>query len=230
MDSIRSCAGDPRLEPVAAQLIEAAAALCARGWMLGTSGSVSARLGRDPLQIAVTVSGKDKGQLSTADLLCVTDDGAVFDTLGDPRASSESLFAGVPRPSGETLVHEAVYRRFPEAGAVMHVHSVDNTLASFLVEPGARLPFGDLEMIKGLGRWQAGEVVSIPVVENLRDIPALARAVAAAADPEVPGVLVRGHGTYVWGPDVERARRHTEILEFLLSFEIKARMLGLAGL
>lgn len=226
---IRTCAGDTALEPMATGLAAAARRFYERGWMLGTSGSVSSRVGLgEPLQIAVTVSGKPKGELSAADLLLVIDDGEVFETLGDPQASSSAYWEGKPRPSGETLVHEALYRRFPDdAGAVYHVHSVDNTLCSQMVPTGQRLMFQDLEMLKGIGRWEPGQPVGVPVVPNHPHIPTLADAVREAADPKVPGVLVQGHGIYVWGQDMARAQRHVEIFEFLFSYEVKRRLLGL---
>jgi ribulose-5-phosphate 4-epimerase/fuculose-1-phosphate aldolase len=39
------------------------------------------------------------------------------------------------------------------------------------------------------------------------------------------GFLIRGHGLYTWGRDVDQARQHVEILEFL--FEVVARRLML---
>jgi methylthioribulose-1-phosphate dehydratase len=34
--------------------------------------------------------------------------------------------------------------------------------------------------------------------------------------PEAHGFLLRRHGLYTWGEDVAQAKRHLEILEFLL--------------
>lgn len=226
MDAITSC--DPCWGALLDTLARHAARMDAMGWMLGTSGSLSAKLGQDPLSVAITVSGKGKGELERRDFLQVTDDGQVFASLSDPQASSLSLFQGQPRPSGESLVHEAIYRAIPEAGAVYHVHSVHGTLCSQLVEPGDHLLFQGLEMLKGLGRWEPGAQVRLPVVHNDPDIPGLAALVRQAADPAVPAVLVQGHGTYVWGQDPARALRHVEILEFLFSYEVQRRMAGIA--
>jgi methylthioribulose-1-phosphate dehydratase len=225
--SIVPCDASSPWAPLAQTLAQDAASFAARGWMLGTSGSVSARLGADPLAMLITVSGKDKGNLGPADFLRVEDDGLVLETLGDPKASSESLFAGLPKPSGETLVHAAIYARFADAGAVYHVHSVSGTLCSQLARPGEPLRFRDLEMLKGIGRWEFGQDTLIPVVWNDPDIPGLSRLVGEAARAEVPGVVVQGHGIYVWGPDPARARRHTEIFEFLFEYEIRRRMAGI---
>ena len=48
----------------------------------------------------------------------------------------------------------------------------------------------------------------------------------ASADPTDPlrhGFLIRRHGLYTWGRDVEEACRHVEIFEFL--FEVVGRRL-----
>ena len=40
------------------------------------------------------------------------------------------------------------------------------------------------------------------------------------------GFLIRNHGLYTWGKDVDAARRHVEIFEFL--FEVLGRRLQMA--
>jgi methylthioribulose-1-phosphate dehydratase len=45
-----------------------------------------------------------------------------------------------------------------------------------------------------------------------------------AQHPEVHGFLLRGHGLYTWGRDLALARRHLEVLEFLL--EVVGRAQG----
>jgi methylthioribulose-1-phosphate dehydratase len=37
------------------------------------------------------------------------------------------------------------------------------------------------------------------------------------------GFLIRAHGLYTWGEDIQEARRHLEILEFLLEVEGRRR-------
>jgi len=181
--------------------------------MLGTSGSLSLRVSDSPLRILITVSGTDKAALIPDQFVEVDQ----FAGIGDPRASSEAFFEGAKRPSGETLVHESIYRRFPDAQACFHVHSVPATVISLRGPP----TLCGLEMMKGIGHWDIDTPLTVPVVANHPDIPTLAGAVADAAVPEVPGVLVAGHGSYVWGPDLARCKRHVEILEFL--FEVLLR-------
>jgi ribulose-5-phosphate 4-epimerase/fuculose-1-phosphate aldolase len=40
-------------------------------------------------------------------------------------------------------------------------------------------------------------------------------------------LLLRGHGLYAWGRDLEEAQRHTEALEFLL--EVEGRLHAATG-
>lgn len=232
LPAIAAAADQPALAPRLDRLIDAASALHRRGWMPATSGSVSVRL-RDPdaparLRMAITVSGRDKGDLTRADFLVVTDTDNVFDALADPRASSEALFEGRPTPSGETLVHRAVYEAVPEAQAVLHTHSIFGTLASQTVAPGSPLVLSGLELLKALGHWSDTAPLHVATVANAPHIPTLAALVGEAARGEVaPGVLVAKHGLYAWGPDLARAQRHVEALEFLFEHLVRARSLGL---
>jgi methylthioribulose-1-phosphate dehydratase len=44
----------------------------------------------------------------------------------------------------------------------------------------------------------------------------IGRRLRDAAHPLRHGFLIRRHGLYTWGRDVDEARRHVEVLEFLL--------------
>ena len=219
-------AQDDHNHPKLRFLIKLGEQLHRRGWMLGTSGSLSFCETRDPLTIVITVSGADKGALELETFIKVTDRDNIFATLGDPKASSEAFFKGDARPSGESLVHRAIYLAIPSATAVVHTHSVWSTLCSQLVAPGGALRMEGLEMLKGIGHWEESPL-EIPVVANARHIPTLADLVkrAASNSPQVPGVLVEGHGIYLWGQDLLRAKKHAEIFEFLFEHEIRRRSL-----
>ena len=55
----------PVLAEVARALVDLGRQFHARGWVLGTSGNFSAVLAADPLRLAITPSGADKGALSS---------------------------------------------------------------------------------------------------------------------------------------------------------------------
>ena len=58
----------------------------------------------------------------------------------------------------------------------------------------------------------------LPIVENDQDMARLAGVVdrTLTQHPDAHGFLLRGHGLYTWGEDLGQAKRHLEILEFLL--------------
>ena len=182
-----------------------------RGWVLGTSGNFSAVAGADPLQLAITVSGAEKGALSHEHILLIDSRGQV--TSGDGK------------PSDEAKLHLAVVRA-RGAGAVLHTHSVWSTLLSEAHAAEGRLVIKGFEMLKGLAGVKTHEHEEfLPIIENSQDMEALAVALEKALDsyPECHGVLLRRHGLYTWGRDLTEAKRHVEILEFLLEVSGRSR-------
>jgi len=177
----------------------------ARGWFPATSGNLSLKVQEDPLVFLVTASGKDKTESGPDDFLLVDGDG-------------QPVEATANRPSAETRVHTALYRAFPEVGAVFHVHTVANNVISELYFSRGRVRIGPQELIKGLGIWDEDAVIEVPIVENFADISRLAEAVARVANPRVPGVLIRNHGIYAWGESPLAAKRHLEAFEFLFQY------------
>ena len=112
----------------------------ARGWCLGTSGNFSVKLQDDPVQMLITRSGCDKRRLSPEDMVVVGLDGKAVE--------SETL-----EPSAEALLHTTI-AAVTNARAVLHVHSVWNTLLSeHYCESGGFVITG-YEMLK---RWQVLE-------------------------------------------------------------------------
>src|SRR5690349_16809480 len=110
--------------PVANLLAALGRNFYARGWMLGTSGNLSAVLSEDPLRLAITASGVDKGSLSPSHILEIDGEARVAGGMkGRARHNGASKpAAGLYRPSDEARLHVAVVRS-RKAGAVLHTHS-----------------------------------------------------------------------------------------------------------
>lgn len=203
----------PSFDEAAASLAEVGRVFHARGWAPATSGNYSAVLGRDPLRLAVSASGVDKGALAPEHFVTVDGRG--------------QRIAGSGRPSDETVVHLAVVEA-RRAGAVLHTHSVWATVLSQSAREGEVVLTG-LELLKGLSGVKTHEHVErVPVVANTQDYDRLAATVreSLAAHPDCHGLLLRGHGLYAWGDDLAAARRHVEAFEFL--FEVAGRLSGRA--
>jgi methylthioribulose-1-phosphate dehydratase len=204
-----------------------------RGWSVGTSSNYSVLLSRDPLRLLITASGKDKGNLQPHDFVVVDESGQVVEDIFDLGAqvgsSQPSSSASAASPSAETLLHVVAAQR-PGVGAVLHTHSVWATVLSDLYYPQGGIVLEGYEMLKGLSGIRTHEHRQrIEIFENTQDIPKLAAAVRARLDdaenPLQYGFLLCRHGLYTWGRDLDEARRHVEILEFLL--ETFARTLTL---
>jgi methylthioribulose-1-phosphate dehydratase len=182
--------------------------LDARGLAPATSGNYSVRV--DKGEIAITVSGRHKGRLTRDDVMLVDERGSALEDK---------------KPSAETGLHTLVYELFPETNAVLHVHSVPVVTLTRHLPTAAEIVLRDYEMLKAFpGITTHDTLVGIPIFANSQNIPALAQEVRArlqAAAP-VPAYLIRGHGAYGWGRDMEEAERVIEALEHLLSCEIEA--------
>jgi methylthioribulose-1-phosphate dehydratase len=182
-----------------------------RGWVPATSGNFSVRLASG--QVAITVSGQHKGKLNKDGIM-------VVDLQGTP------LTAG-RKPSAETLLHTALYRRDATINAVLHTHSVNATVLSLLHREALRLT--DYEVLKAFPGIDTHEgQVSVPIFSNDQDMGRLAATVDRYLDkqPGLHGYLIAGHGFYAWGASMAEASRHIEAFEFLFDCEVLLRRLG----
>jgi methylthioribulose-1-phosphate dehydratase len=205
-DTVARMTGSPSAA-LKQELIEIGRDFHRRGWSLGTSSNYSAVVSKDPLRLLITGSGFDKGRLTPDQFVVVDGQGARTEPTH-------------PKPSAETLLHTLLARK-AGAGAVLHTHSVWGTLLSEALQHSGRLRISGYEMLKGLSGVTTHEAcVSIAVVPNTQDIAALAESLEgrlAAGDPDLRhGFLMAGHGLYTWGADLAEARRHIEVLEFLM--------------
>lgn len=120
-------------------------------------------------------------------------------------------------------MHCQLYRALPDAGAVVHGHSVAATVLS-MADTGPSLVFAGYEMLKAFGA-PADSTLDLPVLDNEQDAGLLEAVVAPLLPSARAGFLIRGHGTYVWGQDMDAAFARFEVLEFLLDCELARRSL-----
>ena len=197
---------------LAAQLAEIGRQCYTRGWVLGTSGNFSAVANRNPLRLAITTSGVDKGTLTAREIVEIDEHSQVV--------------AGSGRPSAEATLHIAIVRA-RGASAVLHTHSVWSTILSDAAT-GPGLAIEGFEMLKGLdGVATHAHREWLPILDNTQDWGAAVPEVDAilTEQPKAHGLLIRRHGLYTWGRDLTEAKRHMETLEFL--FEVMGRKRGM---
>jgi methylthioribulose-1-phosphate dehydratase len=199
------------LRHLAGEIITNVRELSQAGWTPATSSNFSRRL--DDRHAAITVSGRDKGRLTEADIMVVDFDGNAIGTEH--------------RPSAETLLHTQLYRRFPDIGCVLHTHSKTQTVASRLYAGAGHVHLEGYELLKAFSGTSTHETeMDVPVLPNSQDMHTLAAQVDALLDRQpMWGYLIDGHGLYAWGRDMAEARRHLEAFEFLLGCELELRTL-----
>ena len=102
---------------------------------------------------------------------------------------------------------------------MLHTHSIWNTILSDLFADEGGLAIEGYEMLKGLaGVHSHAHREWLPIINNSQDMPELATTICTvlAEHANAHGFLLHKHGLYSWGNNLREARRHVEILEFLL--------------
>ena len=188
----------------ASGLASIARAFYLRGWLVGTSGNLSAVVNREPLRLAMSPSGVDKGELCAEQILMIDGEGQVVSDHGK-------------KPSDESPLHLRIVKELG-AGAVIHTHSVWNTILSDRHAADGGVALEGYEMLKGLHGVNTHQHREwLPIIDNSQDMPALAESIGNTLrqHQHSHGFLLRRHGLYSWGNDLPQAKRHVEILEFL---------------
>jgi methylthioribulose-1-phosphate dehydratase len=206
--------GTGRFLALARELSEVGKGFYERNWVLGTSGNFSAAISKDPIRLAITATGLDKGRLLPEQFLEIDE--------------STNVLRGDGKPSAETLLHIEIVRE-RNAGAVLHTHSVWSTVLSGLYAAKGGISIEGYEMLKGLSGIQTHEHREwLPIIPNSQYMAPLSRVVSDTLKqyPAAHGFLLQEHGLYTWGADIDEARRHIEILEFLMETLVRRMNVG----
>ncbi len=184
------------------EIVGAARALDALGFMPGKSGNVSCRT---PGGFLITPSGLPYAGMGPGDLVEVAADGAVLD--GARR-----------RPSSEWRLHAAVYAARPEAAAVVHTHSPMATALSCARE--GIPPFHYMIALAG------GTDVRCAPYATFGTEALAANCVAALKGRRA--ALLANHGVVAFGASLAAARALAEEVENLARQYLALRAAGLA--
>ncbi len=186
-----------------------------KGWATGTGGNFSLVIQQEPLILLMAPSGVDKGLVKPEDLIEVN--------------SEAQVIKGAGKASAETFLHLAIASH-TGVGAVLHTHSVFNTLLSEVYLGKGEILLAGHEMLKGLTGIASHDLkVSLPILPNSQDMRTMAvtvKQLLTDKPDQAHGVLLAGHGLYTWGNNLFEARRHLETLEFLLELTYHRLVLG----
>jgi methylthioribulose-1-phosphate dehydratase len=159
------------------------------------------------LTLAITSSGVDKGALTAGQIMQID---AAGNTVNGSNQSRQ--------PSAEAALHLAIVKA-RGVNAVAHTHSVWNTIVSTAYGEAAGIVIEGYEMLKGLaGVHTHTHCEWLPILGNAQEYGALVDSVEETLRkrPGAHGFLLQRHGLYTWGKDLAEAKRHVEILEFLM--------------
>lgn len=183
-----------------------------KGWASGTGGGISIRNGD---RIYMAPSGVQKERIRPEEVFELDLNGNVT------RAPGSSLKVSECKP----LFMQAFALR--GAGAVLHSHSMNAMLASWLFETHFKITH--LEMQKGIAGQGAFDVLEVPIIANTAYESQLTDSIKKAIEnnPKTSAVLVRGHGVYIWGKDWVQAKTQAECYDYLFEAAVRLRQLGM---
>ena len=127
-----------------------------------------------------------------------------------------TILGGEKQPSSEWRMHAAVYRAFPDTGAVFHTHSPHATAFAVVHRP---IPATLIEMHFFLG----GDV---PCAKYARPGTDAVGENAAAVLAGKGGCLLENHGVLAVGRDLDEAYLRAEYIEDAAKIYILANTLG----
>ncbi|SFR01122.1 class II aldolase/adducin family protein [Desulfoscipio geothermicus] len=192
-------------EKVKEQVLKTGLRMAGSGLVAGTWGNITARVPGEHIFV-VTPSGIPYDAMSKTDLVVVDGGGRVIE--------------GERRPSTELKLHLAVYNARPDAGAIVHTHSV---YASALAVAGKPLP----PILEDQVQLAGDEV---PVARYARAGTSNLAAVAVEALGQNNAVLLANHGLVGIGRTVEEAFTVCQVVEKAARVYTLAELLGRAAI
>lgn len=172
-----------------AEMVRLAASLFQRGYSVGSSGNISAKLADGLL---ITPTNSCLGFLDAARISKL--DPAGRHVSGD-------------KPSKEVFLHQAFYETRPQAGAVVHLHSTYATALSCLADSDPA------DMIAPITPYVVMRVGQVPLVPYARPGDPAMGDLVRGLEGRHAAVLLANHGPVVSGPDLASAVYAAEELE-----------------
>ncbi len=176
--------------------------LYAKGLITPFGGNISVRCPDDPNKILVTPSGLYKKSLTTDQILCIDLHGKKLD---------DSPY----KPTSETPIHLAIMRSRPDVNAVVHTHPVFATAfgvsgIDFVPITSDAVMIGKLPIVEWTvtGSSESGEIIAAALKDNQNY------------------VLIRNHGLFVCGANLQYAAGFTHMIEATCKGLVLCKMMG----
>ena len=180
------------------QLVKYGNMLVSTGLVQGTWGNLSVMLDRE--NMLCTPSGLDYGRLTPADIVKVN-----IRTL---------KYEGTRKPTSEKGMHAGIYKKYPDANAVIHTHSKYCSVfaaGEMPLQVESREKMAEIGEIIGVSRYALAGTSGI--TRN-----------AVKAIGGGPGCILSHHGMIAKGRDLEEAFRSVRLIEEAAEEYIDSRL------
>jgi len=197
------------------QLAELVRRLNQTGHNPATSGNYSHRSDENSDFAFVSESGIDKGLFSENN----------FIPLNIHTKETHDFYAE-RKSSDETDVHLAIFQA-TNANCVLHSHMLEALWFADLFKGKSFATLSNIELLKGFKGVKTHDIeIQIPIFPNTQDISLLGENMKPVLnlDPNCYGVLLSGHGIYVWGNTVAEAKRHLEVFEYVFKYYLNKKV------
>ena len=202
------------LETLKEQVCEANLELVRHGVVVYTWGNVSG-IDREKGLVVIKPSGVDYNGMEPRDMVIVD-------------LKTGETVEGQWKPSSDTKTHLEIYRAFPEIGGISHTHS-SNAVA--FAQAGMDIPvlgtthadyyYGPIPCTRELTKEEVEDGYELNTGKVIVEC-FLQRGI----DPvSMPGVIVKNHGPFAWGEDVEASVYHAVVMDVVA--EMAAKTLAL---
>jgi L-ribulose-5-phosphate 4-epimerase len=173
--------------------------------------------------------GNASGVDRDAGVMAIKPSGVPYDQLDQDaivlvELVSGNVLPGTLRPSSDAPTHLVLYRRFAEVGGVVHTHS---PFATAWAQAGQDLQclgtthadhfHGSVPVTRSL----TAEEIDGDYEESTGEVIVEAVGEHGVGPVELPAALVRGHGPFTWGPDVEDAVENAIALEAVAALALR---------
>jgi methylthioribulose-1-phosphate dehydratase len=179
-----------------------------------TSGNYSLRSKTHPEVALVSESGIDKSLFQESNFLPV---------MIDTKKLHEDYIGSGRKSSDETEIHLSIYQ-VTKANCVLHSHIMESLLFAEIFKNQNTAVVSGLELLKAFKGVKTHEIsIEIPIFDNTQDITKLSIDIKERIKTmdNNYGLIIRGHGIYVWGESIEEAKRHLETFQYLFEYYLR---------
>ncbi|HEB7541206.1 TPA: L-ribulose-5-phosphate 4-epimerase AraD [Campylobacter coli] len=150
--------------------------------------------------VAIKPSGVEYSKMSSNDIVLLDLEGRVLE--------------GQLKPSSDTPTHLILYKQCPEIKCIIHTHS---PYATAFAQAGKSIQalgtthadyfFGDIPVSRSLTK----EEVEVDYEANTGKV--ILETIAGKNALDVPGILVKQHGVFIWGDTIKKALENAIVIE-----------------